>query len=261
MSKTKAGVIVVAVLAAGLVQAAPTWPVSWNVVTVGGSAYVDKHWHDDPTDNYNVSAQPASIDILGDATHAAAYWANDGQNLMFRIRVDGDPSTSLQYVWSAVLNTGGDATADYVLQLDLKTDNQVEMAKALAGNPGDTPKPWVNLSYEGPPSATHVPPTGGLATDWYRFVAADTDFGGDPGPSQDYFIDFAFDLATFESVTGLQNGDPFQVVFASSTDHVNAKQDLPDYGGWSDVIAVPEPTALALLSIGCAALILRRRSV
>jgi len=268
-------------LAAGLffiavgAQAAPTWStVVWNEVTVGGGAsyYTDKHYHDDPTDNASTPPAPAVVDILGDATYPTAYWSIDNDNIMFRVRVDGNPNIADQYVWSALLNTVGDVTTDYVLQLDLGNDNQVEMATATGGSPldgvpaGDTP--WSEVAMPDTVAAPHVPPTEGLApdydpTDWYNYELSDSDFGGadgDAGPSADYFIDFAMDLDTFYAVTGLADGQNFQVAFASSANHENSNKDLPD-GGWSDVITVPEPTALALLAIGCAVLGFRRRKV
>jgi hypothetical protein len=258
MKNIMLNVAIGAVMIASVAQALPTWPTSWTAVTVGGNVYQDVHWEDNMTgDNISQTPQPQRTDIVGNAANPAAYYAYDGQNLYFRVRVDGDASVANpQCVWSAVLNTDGDIGADWVIQLDRKTDGQVELAQATAGSPSDV-NPWSALTYVQTP---HTGPDGGVATDWYRYVSTgDSTTFPDTPAGADYFVDFAFDKATLDT----QNGTPvnaFQVVFATSTTHVNSEKDLPDTG-WSDSITVPEPTSMALLALGVTVLAMRRRKV
>jgi hypothetical protein len=250
-------VVAVALIAMAGAWAAPTWEtLTWNAVTVGGAPYVDQHYVEYPTlDNTRTTADPHRVDIVGNTTYPAAYWATDGQNLMFRMRLDAVPGLPPDAVWSAVLNTNGDALAEYVMQLDLKSHEQVEIIATISGGPANL---WQDLAYV---DAPHIGPTGGVPTDWYRAgaVTDGSNFVNNPVDT-DSFVDFGFDLATLHTVTGMSPGSSFQVAFATSTSHVGSLKDLPD-DGWSDPIMVPEPAALAvLLVLGGAALRRCRRN-
>ena len=234
----------------------------WAPVTVGVVVYQDGH--NEPPDmndlNYSTPPSPAKLDIVGNAGSPAAYFAYDGQYMYFRMRVDNDPALGgdPQSVWQAVLNTDGDSTADWVIQWDMTGDNQVELALATAGSPIDV-TPWSNLAYVASP---HTPPTGGVATDWYQYAPnGDTTTFPDNPPESDYFIDFAFDKATFDA-TLIANSqtpvDSIQLVFSTSGQHINSNKDLPD-GGWSDTVIVPEPATMSLLALGGIAMLKRRK--
>jgi PEP-CTERM motif len=259
-------VTVGAIMLASVAQALPSFnTVTWNAVTVGGNPYQDGH--DEPPDesdlNYSTPPSPANLDIVGNAAKPAAYTSYDGTYMYFRIRVDSDPTSGgpINNVWQAVLNTDADVGADWVIQWDMTSDHQVELARATAGSPNDLPKPFGNLAYE---AAPHVGPTGGVATDWYTFSAnGDTTTFVDSPVGSDYWVDFAFDKATFDATliaAGETAVDDFQVVFATSSQHINSNKDLPDVG-WSDTITVPEPTSMALLALGVTVLAMRRRKI
>jgi len=137
--------------------AIPSWPgldSDWDVVIIGGSAYVDARTGD-PGDNYGTPPQ-SPLDIVGgidqsaNGPFAAGFWAQTANDLMFRIRVDTDPSVGGQFVWTALLNTDADSDVDWAVQLDLSGDNQVELVQSLSGGPDNGPIP----SASAPPS-TH----------------------------------------------------------------------------------------------------------
>lgn len=244
-------------LASGPAWASPSWPTDdqWHAVTVfsGAGSYVDAvllsgNPHGDvyatpPSDSRDLVG---GTDYSGAGPYPTAYWYFDGENIMFRIRVDGSPYND-PFVWSALLNTDADNDTDFALQLDISSSaNQVEMAVAVSGGPANG---WDVLLADEP----HVPPgTGDPSTDFYRWMSATAIDGSDfSGPDdEDYFLDFAFPYATFLSVTGQNPGDPFSVAFTTSSSHVTPNKDLPDYTVWSDPITVPEPSSAALLSLG-----------
>ncbi len=254
-----------ACIIASVAQAVPSFnTVTWSAVTVGGNAYQDGHVEppDSNDPNYSTPPNPAKLDIVGNAANPAAYYAYDGQYMYFRMRVDSDPMAggAINNVWQAVLNTDADNTADWVIQWDMTGDNQVELARATAGSPTDVTA-WSALAYVASP---HVGPTGGVATDWYTYNPnGDTTTFADTPAGSDYFVDFAFDKATFDATLTANSETPvdsFQVAFATSSQHINSNKDLPDQG-WSDTITVPEPTSMALLALGVTVLAMRRRKV
>lgn len=265
MKNSMLNVAIGAVMIASIAQALPSFnTVTWNTVTVsGGVVYQDGH--NQPPDfndlNYNSTA-PSQIDIVGNAANPAAYYAYDGQYMYFRMRVDSTPDVGVngpQYVWQAVLNTSGDATADWVIQWDMTSDKQVELLKATGGSPSDTPKPFGNLAYTTTTQATNPD---GVANNWYTWSSAGDTFADTPA-EDDYYVDFAFDKATLDATliaAGETAVNSFQVVFASSQQHNVSNKDLPDQG-WSDAITVPEPTSMALLALGVTVLAMRRRKV
>jgi hypothetical protein len=192
------------------------------------------------------------IDPGGDGPFAAGFWAVSATDLMFRIRVDGDPSQAGQFVWTALLNTDADSDVDWALQLDLNGDNQVELVQALSGGPDTN---W-EVTLAGPPH------TIGFDKDVYsRFSNAsgtlDPPYTGShfhgPGPvDDDYFVDIAMPLATFSALTGWNSGDPLGIAFSTSASHISDNKDRPDYSGWGNQSAVPAPAAVLLGSFGVA---------
>ena len=258
-----------ACIIASVAQAVPTWPVSWTAVTVGGNNYVDPHYDEVPGDN-RVTPPNDRTDLIGGTDHhgntfGTAYYANDGVNLMFRVRITGDPTQgSSPYAWTAILNTDLTSTkAEYGMQLDLSSaDNQVELVACDPALPGGPDNNW-NVTYLGTPHTGAQESSATAKTDWYRFVNATTEDGShfhSGSPDDDFFVDFAFDLDDVYAITGLSDLDQLQVAFSTSTSHTSTLKDIPE-AGWSDTITVPEPTAMALLALGVTVLAMRRRKV
>ena len=134
--------------------AVPTWPAldtDWNPVLVGGNVYLDA-LANSGSDNFD-TPPPEPIDIVGGIDQsgrgpfAAGFWAQNAAELMFRMRVDNDPSRGGQFVWTTLLNTDADSDVDWAVQLDLSGDNQVELVQALSGGPDTN---W-EVTLAGPP--------------------------------------------------------------------------------------------------------------
>jgi len=241
------------------VSAGPTWPGAdslWDPVLVGGSLYVDAQA--DSGSDYYATKPPKPMDIVGgfdpqgDGSFAAGFWSLGATDLMFRMRVDGDPSQSGQFVWTALLNTDADSDVDWALQLDLSGDNQVELVAALSGGPDNG---W-EVILASPPHTI-----GYDETLYSRFSNAssplDPPFTGShfhgPEPmDDDYFVDLAIPLADFTALTGWDPGDPLGIAFSTSASHITDNKDRPDYAGWNGP-AIPVPGAALLASLGAAA--------
>jgi hypothetical protein len=256
-------VIVISLFLLGLLSASAradvTWPASdnlWNPVLVGGSPYVDAQ-ADSGFDSYDTKP-PKPMDIVGgtdpqgDGPFAAGFWSVDATNIMFRMRVDGDPSQAGQFVWTVLLNTDADSDVDWALQLDMSGDEQVELVQALSGGPDNG---W-DVTLAGPPHTIAYD-----ETLYSRFSNAssplDPPFTGShfhgPEPiDDDYFVDIAMPLADFIARTGWHLGEPLGIAFSTSASHIVDNKDRPDYAGWA-VPPIPAPGAALLATLGAAA--------
>jgi hypothetical protein len=248
------GMLCVPWLPAGAV---PSWPgldSGWNTVTIGGSMYVDARTND-AWDNRGTPPQSpvdivGGIDQNGKGPFAAGFWAQTAEELMFRMRVDTNPSVGGQFVWTALLNTDGDSDVDWAVQLDLSGDNQVELVQALSGGPANG---W-DVTLAGTPHSI-----GFEDGTYWRFVEVsgtlDPPYTGSqfygPGPANgDWFVDIAIPLATFHATTGWNSGDPLGIAFSTSSTHTLDNKDRPDDSDWAEIPLIPAPGALILGSLG-----------
>jgi len=249
-----------------------TWPNNnqWTPLEVGGSLYADKVTvGGNPFgDVYDTPPNPEYTDIVGgidsqgNGPFAAGFWYKDATHLMFRIRVDNEPSKNPQVVWQALLDSDSDSDVEWALQLDLSSkDDQVELVPAISGGPDNS---WDVVLAAPPHTGAGTPPT-----DFYRFVNAtagglDAPYGGsnfDSLNDDDYFVDFAFGLIDFEDLTGLDAGTfdfTNRTALTTSTTHTQTNKDLPDFTSRDDSetapASFPEPVTMGMLTLAFAAL-------
>lgn len=240
----------------------PLWPTldtGWNPVMWGTGYYVDA-LANSGYDNYGTPPQkPLDIvggtDPAGNGVFAAGFWQTTPNDLMFRMRVDGNPSVGGQFVWTALLNTDADSDVEWAVQLDLSGDNQVELVRALSGSPANG---WnIVLASTGIGFDDAVYSRFSTVSAVLNPPYTGSKFHG-PGPiGNDYFIDFAVPLGTFTSTTGWNGGDPLGIAFSTSASHTSTNKDRPDYTAWPAPPGPPSPTvpvpgAAALVGLGAA---------
>lgn len=230
MGKAALGVAILLALSLGAVHADVDWPAStpgWIPVTIqGGQPYVEP---DDQT--------PDVIDLRGDATYNTGYWFFDGQDLMFRMRVDDTPGTNTQQVWQVLLDTDGDDGVEWALQYDANVDDAIELVTALIGGPNwtDVQLSTVDVWMSTTPSI------------YGRFIDP-TDDGSTFDGDTDGFVDVAIPWTELQTYTGITLSTPIRIAFATSSQHNNINKDLPT--DWGDPFVLPEPGTISLVALG-----------
>jgi hypothetical protein len=133
----------------------------------------------------NVS--PSAVDLVGDATHLAAYYAHDTSYLYFRYRVDGNPGGTNsfdQYSWTALMQvpSGNPYQYQYELSLNGKSDTIEVWANTNASNITFSP-----LFSDSAETKLFSQPVLTLPLARHLVASDGSTFGGGP----DYFVDFA----------------------------------------------------------------------
>jgi hypothetical protein len=246
-------------------RAAATWPddSDWIALTTSAGANV--------TDVAGDSGRGGKErDIVGDSTRPAGYWFYSAANeqLYFRIRVDKDPlgrnGDFKNQVWQVIIDSDSSnwtagSTESWVLQLDAKDDEKVELELA-----NDT---------DGAIEDVTIDDSSEFSEDIADYARATAVGGTDFGNDADFFIDIAIDFQDFTDATGLTTTDSFSVALATSDKDNELKKDFPFEldktdslfdGGFSGAFAandavVPEPGTWALFGLGMVALGMRVR--
>lgn len=240
-------------------------PGVWRPITVSNGAAVYADSLDDV--NPNPTDIVGGIDHHGNGPYPAGFYYFDETNLMFRIRLEGDPTddatnpTSFgQNVWGVYFNTDDDPDVDFILQLDSSSDNWLELGTPTSGGPTNG---W-DVSVPEPHELV-ADLTNGFPSIYYRVTNAtwiDGSHFHTGAASDDYFLDVAVSRLQFTNYTGIGFNDGFEVALATSTSHIlyngNVIKDGPDYAIWSDVIPVPEPKIFILTAFASLVTIIGR---
>jgi len=141
---------------------------------------------------------PSSADLVGDASHPAAYYAYDAKYLYFRYRLDSDPTSKggfVENIWSALMQvpSGNPRQYQYEIAVNGKSDS-LELwantsAKDLSFSPNFNDGAEVRVFAQGVNAANGSTVN---ATPLVRAVPTGdgSAFGGTP----DYFLDFAMPI-------------------------------------------------------------------
>jgi hypothetical protein len=269
MLKLRAGAVVVLslVLGGSLASAATvTWPATdadWNPLFWNGVKYADALGDE----------TPVWVDIVGSTTYPAGFWyiSEEGtpldlsdDMLMFRMRLNqigvNGGGNDRQSVWQVLFDTDSDGGANFCLQVDGKTDKDVQFVATLTSGPPFSLPPGPNPVTL---STTNIWFSTDLATYRRWSTAGDgSNFGGDA----DTFLDMAMPWPVFATNTGLSQTDTLYVTLCTSASHEVINKDHPDsqlYGSSSPPPTgqIPEPaTVLSVLAgLGLVGRVLRRR--
>ncbi|TMB19732.1 MAG: hypothetical protein E6J59_11080, partial [Deltaproteobacteria bacterium] len=113
-------------------QAATASAVSPDTASASSPNFDAVAWIPLTCDNRDLISHtsPAAVDFAGDATFSPAYLAHDDGFLYLRYRMDADPSTFVQYSWTALMQvpSGDPFQYQYQLSLNGKT-NTIEIWK------------------------------------------------------------------------------------------------------------------------------------
>jgi hypothetical protein len=173
---------------------AAAWPSSWNAYKFADGTTIA-----DPQGEPGIS--PDNVDISSDAgTQPSVYFAYDGTNAFFRLRVLGDPADSKK---------GGFDNAFWLVQL-ATTDNVVRAVVGLNGKPVDTDFVYVSNG------------DGSTVTSIYQtpFDPSANQQGARSGSdgSGQYFVDFQVPMSAIYGASGntISAATPIHLVFGTS---------------------------------------------
>jgi large repetitive protein len=165
---------------------------------------------------------PASTDIVGNSSFPAGFFAYDGNNVYFRLRLNGDPRNNQltgfrTFSWGVLINTTGVAgTYNWLFNVD-GLNNRV----GLIQNTNVLVNSW-NDPAEG---------TNGLGTanvfrpitnfDFARVGPADSSIGG----GRDFFLDWYLPASVFFQTLGITEASQLRTIFFTSANSNNYNKD------------------------------------
>jgi large repetitive protein len=181
---------------------------------------------------------PPSTDIVGNSTFPAAYVAYDGENIYFRMRLNGDPRnnqlTSFRnFTWGVLINTTGVAgTYDWLFNVD-GLNNRVSLVRNTVKLVNSWNDPAEGTGGGNPNYSQAI-----TNFDFARVTPADSNFGGNP----DYFIDWFLPASIVFSFLGINASSQIRIVDFTSTNANNYNKDsLRVDEGFSFANAISDP--------------------
>ncbi|GMK38662.1 hypothetical protein PCCS19_17160 [Paenibacillus sp. CCS19] len=191
---------------------------------------------------------PSAVDIVGNEQFPPAYYAYDGQNVYFRLRLQGDPRSNNSF-----------QNFNWGVLFDYQTPPSYEFMIAVDGGRG-----WITLVRNGNQSTSGNPLTdppegadGQGFPNFHRPInnfdlarAGITNDGSSFGGTNNYFLDFFLDTGTFFSqltINGINfnaNTPVRMLFFTASTNQSFDKDSLP----FSDAVTFNQANVRAQLT-------------
>ncbi|MCM2605594.1 carboxypeptidase regulatory-like domain-containing protein [Rossellomorea marisflavi] len=182
---------------------------------------------------------PPSTDIVGNSTFPAGFFAYDGTNVYFRIRLDGDPrNTQLtgfrNFSWGVLINTTGVAgTYNWLFNVD-GLNNRVSLIQNTIVQVNSWTDQAEGTNGSGAPNVSR-PITN---FDFARVSPADSSIGG----TQDFFLDWYLPANVFFSTLGITETSLIRIVSFTSANANNYNKDsLRTSEGFSFTNAFSDP--------------------
>lgn len=168
---------------------------------------------------------PDETDIVGSSQFPAIYYAYDGTNIYFRMRLNADPrfKTAFQnFIWGVLFDTNGNSsTYEWALTVNGK---RTQLNLIRNPNPGTNSFSGNNDNDDNSDDVTGTTVSRPIVNfDLARAKPTEdgSSFGGDP----DYFLDFFIDKATLFAQLMITDQTPLRFTFFTSTNSNKFNKD------------------------------------
>lgn len=186
---------------------------------------------------------PDETDIVGSSQFPAAYYAYDGANIYFRMRLNADPrfkTAFANYIWGVLFDTDGNSsTYEWAL---IVNGNRTQLNLIKNPNPGTT-------TFSGGSEGNNVDDDSGITVirpivNFDLARAKPTEDGSAFGGNSDFFLDFFIDKATLFAQLMITDQTPLRFTFFTSA---NVNKFNKDTIGISDLFsaAFSDPLTVA----------------
>ncbi|MEF7438051.1 carboxypeptidase regulatory-like domain-containing protein [Paenibacillus lautus] len=186
-------------------------------VTMGGMPAVD------PVRDVS----PDETDIVGNTQFPAAYYAYDGTNVYFRMRLNADPRFKTgftNFAWGVLFNTdGNESTYEWELVVN-GLDNRLDLIRNTSSIPNSFNDQAEGIDGRGTPNFS-IPI---INFDIVRVQG--TADGSQLGNSTNYFLDILIPAPTLFSTLGITDQTQLRLLFFTATNNNNLNKDFMGTG-------------------------------
>lgn len=170
---------------------------------------------------------PDETDIVGDAQFPAAYYAYDGTNVYFRMRLNADPrqkSSFKNFAWGVLFDTDNNpSTYEWELVVN-GLENEVQLIVNTVKIPNILTDQAEGTDGKGKPSYAESICNFDIAR------AQEVEDTSKLGGSTNFFIDFFVPAATLLKLLGFTDNSPVRFLFFTATNNNNFNKDFIDTG-------------------------------
>ncbi|MFQ3545546.1 carboxypeptidase regulatory-like domain-containing protein [Halobacillus rhizosphaerae] len=167
---------------------------------------------------------PSSTDIVGNTQFPAGFFAYDGQNIYFRIRLNTNPINNQltgfrNFAWGVLVNTSGTpGVYDWLVNVN-GLNSTINLVQNTVRQFNSWNDPAEGTNGQGAPNFSR--PIVNFDVARANLTNDGSNFGGNP----DYFLDFQFSASTFFQTLGITESTPLQFIIFSSANANNYNKD------------------------------------